>query len=144
MLKCEIPDESQFCFLRWKNSLGLPETNQFRSWTAIIGNWKKQIPQWWQGLKSWSHEWIESSPCWGKSRWWSLLWLARLRGRGWKLGQFGRKTYKWMSQAQDMKTFVISTYKNIQLYKNIARIAKATSHKLPGKLSSNVSNVRFI
>ena len=38
---------------RWKNSLGLPETNQFRSWKAIIGNWKKQIPQWWQGLMSW-------------------------------------------------------------------------------------------
>ena len=37
-----------------------------------------------------------------------------------------------------MKTFVTSLYKNIQLYKNIARIAKAASHELPGMLSSNV------
>ena len=66
--------------------------------------------------KAWSHEWIESSPCGGKSLLSPLLWLARGRGRGWELGQFGRKTYKWMSQAQDMKTFVTSIHKNIQLY----------------------------
>ena len=49
--------------------------------------------------------------------------------------------YGWLIVWSSKTSQRIST---MALWKNIARIAKAASHKLPGKLSSNVSNIRFI
>ena len=45
---------------------------------------------------------------------------------------------------QDISKITYTQKALIFSMKNIARIAKAASHKLPGKLSSNVRNIRFV